>query len=105
AQPPLALMNGYFVSPHLDNRASVAAVTLCLEALQERAHAWDVVAVATVQEEMGLAGAATAAFALTPTAAVAIDVGFGSDHTTREFGHQVFALGGGPTLGLGPNIH
>jgi endoglucanase len=105
AQPPRELQNGLLAAKSLDNRASLAAVTVCLEALQARSHAWDVLAVATVQEEIGLQGAAAAAFSLEPDLAVAIDVTWGSDANTREFGYRTFALGGGPTLGLGPNIH
>jgi tetrahedral aminopeptidase len=105
AQPPRELQNGLLAAKSLDNRASLAAVTSCLEALQGRAHAWDVLAVATVQEELNLQGAAAAAFSLEPDLAVAIDVTWGSDANTREFGYRTFALGGGPTLALGPNIH
>ena len=105
AQPPRELQNGLLAAKSLDNRASLAAVTVCLEALQTRAHTWDVVAVATVQEEIGLQGAAGAAFSVEPDLAVAIDVTWGTDANTREFGYRTFALGGGPTLALGPNIH
>lgn len=105
AQPARELQNGLFTSPRLDNRASLAALTVCLEALQGRTHAWDVLAVATVQEEIGLQGAAGAAFSLQPDIAVAVDVTWGTDANTREFGYRTFALGGGPTLALGPNIH
>lgn len=105
AQPPRELQNGLFSAPRLDNRASLAALTVCLEALQGRAHAWDVLAVGTVQEELGLQGAAGAAFSLAPDIAVAIDVTWGTDANTREFGYRTFALGGGPVLALGPNIH
>ena len=105
AQPPLELLNEHLAAKSLDNRASVAALSLCLEALQGRAHAWDVLAVATVQEEIGLRGARTAAFSLQPELAVAIDVTYGSDANTREFSYRTLPLGGGPALGLGPNIH
>jgi endoglucanase len=105
AQPPAELLGGHLAARSLDNRASVAAVTLCLEALQARQHAWDVVAVATVQEEVGPRGAGPAAFALQPDLAVVIDVTFGADANTREFGYRTLPVGGGPVLGLGPNIH
>lgn len=105
AQPPVDLLNNHLAAHSLDNRASVAAVTLCLRELQTRAHAWDVLAVATVQEETGLRGAGTAAYAAAPDLAVAVDVTFGRDANTRDASYKAFALGGGPTLGLGPNIH
>jgi len=105
AQAPRELQNGNFSAKSLDNRASVAALTVCLEALRERVHAWDVVAVATVQEEEGLIGARTAAFALHPDLAIAIDVTFGDGPNVKEFVHRTNKLGGGPVIGFGPNIH
>ena len=105
AQPPVELLNEQLAAKSLDNRASVAALTVCLDNLQGRPHAWDVFAVATVQEEVGLRGAGTSAFTLKPDVAVAVDVTYGSDANTREFSHRTLPLGGGPALGLGPNIH
>jgi tetrahedral aminopeptidase len=105
AEPPHELLNEQLSAHSLDNRASLAALTICLEALQGRQPAWDVLAVATVQEEIGLRGAGVAAFALQPDVAVAVDVTYGADSNTREFSHRTHALGGGPVLGLGPNIH
>jgi endoglucanase len=105
AQPPRDLLNGALAACSLDNRASLAAVTLALHELQTRVHAWDVVAVATVQEEVGPRGAGPAAFALAPDLAIVVDVSFGRDANTRDLPHRSFPLGGGPVLGLGPNIH
>jgi putative aminopeptidase FrvX len=105
AEPPHELLNEQLSAHSLDNRASLAALTVCLEALQGRRVAWDVLAAATVQEEIGLRGAGVAAFALQPDLAVAVDVTYGSDANTREFSHRTKALGDGPVLGLGPNIH
>ena len=105
AQPPVELLNEQIAAKSLDNRASVAALTVCLETLQGRPHAWDVYAVATVQEEVGLRGASTSAYSLKPDLAVAVDVTFGADFNTREFSHRTLPVGGGPALGLGPNIH
>lgn len=105
AQPPRELPGGLLAANRLDNRASVAAVTACLDDLQTRPHAWDVIAVATVQEEVGLRGAIAAAFALEPQLAIAIDATYGAGAATKEFADRTYSLGGGPTLGLGPNIH
>ena len=87
----------------LDNRASVAALTHCLELLQSRVHAWDVWMVATVQEEETLGGALTSAFQLRPQLAVAIDVTFAKGPGTPS--HDSYSMGKGITLGWGPNIH
>jgi putative aminopeptidase FrvX len=92
------------ISGHsLDNRASVAALTVCLEHLQGRAHDWDMWAIATVREEVGLHGAATSTFQIQPGLAVAIDVTFGKGPGASDW--QTVALNSGPALGLGPNIH
>jgi endoglucanase len=87
----------------LDNRASVAAVTLALEYLGKMDHTWDVAAVATVQEEVGLRGAITAAYGVAPELAVAVDVTFAKQPGFS--GDWSYALGKGPTIGMGPNFH
>jgi endoglucanase len=97
-------MAGDVISGHtLDNRASVAALTIALEEIQGKTHAWDVWAVATVQEENSLGGAYTSAFDLQPDLAVAVDVTFAKGPGASDW--RTFSLGKGPTLGFGPNIH
>ncbi len=86
----------------LDNRASVLAVAVALEALSRGTHAWDVVAVATTQEEIGLRGAATAGWGVQPTIAIALDVTFAKQPGANDVPYK---LGGGPVLAFGPNIH
>jgi endoglucanase len=97
-------MSGEIVSGHsIDNRASIAAVTLCLQELQSRSHSWDVLAAATVQEEINYGGAATSAFQMRPDLAIAVDVTFAKGPGTNDW--QTFPLGKGPSFGHGPNIH
>lgn len=103
AQPPLELGGSILAGHSLDNRASVAALTHCLEELQNRRHTWDVWAVATAQEEETLGGAATSAYQLRPALAVVVDVTFGKGPNSPN--HQTFDLGKGPVLTWGPNIH
>ncbi len=103
AQPPIELSDDLLAGHSLDNRASVAAVTHCLELLQGRSLQWDLWAVASTQEEETLGGALTSAFALRPALAVAIDVTFGAGPGSPSY--KTFPLGGGITLGWGPNIH
>ncbi len=99
----LELKNRRVAGKAFDNRVSVAVVTLALAALRERTHAWDIVAVATVQEEVGLYGATTAAYGVAPTAAVALDGTFARQHDVGE--DEAVALDGGPAIGVGPNFH
>jgi putative aminopeptidase FrvX len=103
AQPPLETLGDTLVGHTLDNRASVVALTSCLEALQDRPHPWDVWAIASVQEEVGLVGAFTSAYQLRPSLAIAVDVTWASGPGSP--GHKTFPLGKGPTLVWGPNIH
>ena len=99
----LALKNERVAGKALDNRASVVAVTLALQALRARNHAWDFYAVATVQEEVGVKGAITSAYGLAPEIAIALDVTFAPQHDDE--GPGTFALGKGPTIAGGPNFH
>ena len=100
---PLELSGGLVSGHSLDNRASIAALTVALEELQSRRHVWDVWFVATTQEETNFAGSFTSAFHLEPDLALAVDTTFGQGPGAE--GWNVFTLGKGPTLGLGPNIH
>lgn len=102
-QPLTELMGGRVTGKALDNRASVAAIAVCLEALQSRSHLWDVMAVATVQEEETLGGAITSTYAVQPDVGIAIDVTFGKGPGVGE--GDTFPLGKGPTIGYGPNNH
>jgi endoglucanase len=103
AQPPVEIAGEVLAGHSLDNRASLAAITYCLEELKDRPILWDLWAVATTQEEETFAGAYTSAYQLRPALAVAIDVTFGSSPGSP--GHKSYPMGKGPTLGWGPNIH
>lgn len=97
------LKNGLLAGKALDNRVSVAVVTLALDHLARMSHSWDVVAVATVQEEVGLYGATTAAYGVAPEMGVAVDVTFGRQAGVSN--QESFPLGEGVTIGVGPNFH
>ncbi len=103
AQEPIKMGKNILAGPSLDNRASVAALTHCLDLLSKRASLWDVWAVATVQEEETMAGALTSAYQLRPKLALAIDVTWAHGPDTPK--HKTYPLGKGVTLGWGPNIH
>jgi endoglucanase len=100
---PFDMGDGYFSSPALDNRASVAVLTETLKLLKTRRHSWDVWAVATVQEEIGLIGAATSGYQLRPTLGVVVDVNFASGPGTPS--HESFEMDKGPTFDFGPSTH
>ena len=103
AQIPLELTGEALAGHTLDNRVSVAATTLCLEALQSRRHAWDVWAVASAQEEETLGGALTSPFDIRPDIAIVIDVCFAKGPGSNDWRSLPFGKGVG--IGYGPNIH
>jgi len=103
AQEPLELTGEALAGHTLDNRVSVAAATICLEELQNRLHAWDVWAVASVQEEETLGGAQTSPFEIRPDIAIVVDVCFAKGPGASDWRNLPF--GGGVGLGWGPNIH
>jgi endoglucanase len=102
AQPPIEMQNQTLASRYLDNRASLAALTECLNELQGRRLNWDLWVTATSQEEVTYAGAYTSSFLARPDLAVVLDVTFASSPGSPS--HLSFPLGKGPTLGYGPNI-
>ncbi len=100
---PIEVAGGGVSGHSIDNRSSIAALTICLEELQSKSHLWDVWAVASVQEEVTMAGAATSTHQIRPTIAVVVDVTFGKG--TGSNGYSTFSLGKGVTLGISPSIH
>ena len=103
ANSPLDLAGDVISGHSLDNRASVAALTVCLEALQSLSHHWDIWAVATVQEELTYLGGYSSAFDLRPDIAIVIDGTFAKGPGAS--GWQTHAFGKGVGLCKGPNMH
>ncbi|HEX2623052.1 MAG TPA: M42 family metallopeptidase [Phototrophicaceae bacterium] len=101
--PLLELQGRQIAAKALDDRACVAAITVCLDLLKGMQHSWDVYATATVQEETGLYGAKTAAYMIRPDIAIALDVTFGKQSGVDADSSS--EVGGGPVIGLGPNFH
>jgi len=101
--PPVVLEGGYLCGHSLDNRVSIGALTACMNELAGTGQYWDVWALASVQEEINLGGAATSTFEIDPDIAIILDTTYGKSPGTD--GWEFFELGAGPTLGLGANIH
>lgn len=99
----IELAGGYVSGKAFDDRAGVVSLALCLEALSTMSHGWDVYAVATTQEEVGLRGAIVSAYGVAPDIAIAVDVGFGQQQGVSEA--ESVSMDGGPAIGVGPNIH
>src|SRR5215210_1075257 len=105
-QDLLELPNGRIASRSLDNRMGAFVVLEALRLLSE-ADGFDaeVVAVASVQEEIGLYGARGAAFGLDPDAAIAVDVTHATDTPgVSKDEHGDPALGSGPVIKRASNL-
>ncbi|HRV94624.1 MAG TPA: M42 family peptidase [Anaerolineae bacterium] len=100
SRTPTELLSGLISAKAMDNRASIAALVVCLQHLQRMQHQWDVYAVATADEEWGsFVGATTQAYAIRPDAAIVIDLTFANvDEIEVE-------LNKGPVIALGPSNH
>jgi len=99
--PMIDLKGRLAASKAMDDRCCLAVITVCLQLLRGMNHSWDVYAVATVQEEVGLRGATTAANHIEPDCAIALDVGFAEQPGLQT----AIKLGGGPLIGIGANFH
>lgn len=91
-----------------DDRAGAVAILEAARLLAEMDCECEVHAVATVQEEIGLRGAKTAAFGISPDVGIAVDVTFATDHPNigevlKKEGK--IEIGKGPVITRGPNIN
>ncbi len=100
--PMIELKGRLLAAKAMDDRACIAVITTCLQLLGDMRHSWEVHAAATVQEEVGLRGAATAANHIEPDCAIALDVGFAEQPGLSTGAGK---LGEGPQLGIGANFH
>jgi len=104
-QDLVELPNGRIASRSVDNRMGAFVVLEALRLLSEEAVNAEVVAVACVQEEIGLYGARGAAFGLDPHAAIAVDVTHATDTpgvSKDENGDH--DLGSGPVIARASNL-
>ena len=100
------LINGRANSPAMDNRTGVWVVVETLRRCAEAGIECGLYAVATVQEEIGLRGAKTAAHAVDPHIGIAVDVTHATDCPTIDKNQNGdISLGGGPVILRGPNIN
>jgi endoglucanase len=86
------------VSKTLDNRLSVFIMVEAMRRLQKESLPATIIAVATTQEEVGLRGATTAAYALNPDVGIALDVTIANDFPGPSEPEQVTRLGAGAAI-------
>lgn len=89
------LKNDRVTCKSFDNRAGVV---MMIEALKRTNTAFEVYAVATVQEEVGLKGARTSAFDLFPDVAIATEIGIAGGHPGIEKKDAAIEIGKGPVI-------
>ena len=100
------LRNNLAAAPGMDDKVGLWVVMEALRLLKGRQLHAAVYAVSTVQEEIGLRGAATSAYGINPTVGVAVDVCHATDtpgNDKKSVGDT--KLGAGPVLFRGPNIN
>lgn len=97
----IELMNNIVSGKSIDDRVGLAVLAVCLNELKKLKHNYNVYAVATVQEEVGLRGAVTSTYRLKPDLAVAVDVTHAQTPDTKKVNIK---LGQGPVISVGPNI-
>lgn len=107
AGPPVELPNGRLLSKALDNRLGAYIALEAARRIAEHGDAQvDVVAIAAVQEEIGLYGARTAAYGVDPQVAIAVDVTPATDYPggdVRRVGR--IELGMGAMIARGPTLN
>jgi endoglucanase len=101
------LRNGLLASPALDDKVGVWTVMETLRLLRDRPLRAAVYCVSTVQEEIGLRGAATSAYGIHPAIGLAVDVCHATDTPSGNEKKQLgeVKLGDGPVVFRGPNIN
>jgi endoglucanase len=100
------LRNGLANAPAMDNRTGLWVVVEAMRRAGEHGHGCALFAASTVQEEIGLRGARTAAYGVDPHVAIAVDVTHATDCPgidKRQRG--TIDLGKGPVILKGPNIN
>ena len=101
-----AMRNQLAVSPGMDDKCGVWVVMEALRRVDKAKLKCAVYAVATVQEEIGLRGATTAAFGIDPHVGVAVDVTHATDcPTVDKRARGDVRLGKGPVITRGPNMN
>ncbi|MFP6674810.1 MAG: M42 family metallopeptidase [Pirellulaceae bacterium] len=100
------LMNGLANAPGMDNATGLWVVTEALRRAAQGEGEWGIHSVSTVQEEIGLRGAKTAAHRIEPDVAIAVDVTHATDCPTIDKNQRGdIRLGRGPVIFRGPNMN
>ena len=88
----------FYLSKAFDNRVGCALAIQTLRQVAGDGHPNAVYAVGTVQEEVGLRGAKTSAFAIDPDVAIILEVDIAGDAPGIKPEESAIKMGGGPTM-------
>lgn len=100
------LSNNLLAAPALDDKSGLWVVMETLKILSKSKLNVGVYSVSTVQEEVGLRGAKTAAYSVDPEVGIAVDVTLATDNPGHDGTKTVpCVLGKGPGISKGPNTN
>ncbi|MEX0714826.1 MAG: M42 family metallopeptidase [Pirellulales bacterium] len=100
------MANNLAYSPAMDNKCGLWVVLEALRRADRKKLDCALYAVSTVQEEIGLRGAATSAFGIEAQVGIAVDVTHATDCPTIDKKQEGdVALGKGPVIYRGPNMN
>ena len=100
------LNNDIMVGRGFDDKAGAFVISETLKILSQKRPKASLYGVATVQEEIGLRGARTSAYGISPDIGIAVDVTFATDFPSmdkKKVGD--IKIGKGPVIARGPNIN
>ena len=100
---PKTLLGTRVVSGALDDRAGGASLILCAQMLKDVPLSCRVTLLFATREEVGGQGAKTAAFGLSPDAAICVDVGFADQPGAKPAATK--PLGSGAMIGTAPILN
>ena len=101
-----SLNSDKIVGRGFDDKAGVFVITEVLKRLSDELLNASLYTVATVQEEIGLRGAKTSAYGISPDIGLAVDATFATDHPQiNKKRDGDIKIGFGPVIAKGPNIN
>lgn len=100
------LQNNLVNGPAMDDRCGVWVVVEAMRRAKEMGISCGMYVASTVQEEIGLRGAKTAAYGINPHIGIAVDVTHATDCPSMDQRQQGdIKLSGGPVIVRGPNVN
>lgn len=100
---PSSLTGNKISSKSIDNRCGIVTLLKVMSEISKFKIHNDVCFIASTQEEVGLRGITTAAYNIQPDIAVVVDACHGDIPDVSK--DEVYALGKGPAIGIGPNLN